>query len=143
MKWKMTIFVAIGTLTLASGALAAMIDGTSGNDHLRGTMQADVIRAFAGDDFANARAGNDLVRAGAGADVVRHDERDNSRLTGEEPVRQLRAFLEPLDRLAGATTGDEHPVVAVHDDDSLAALLEQHPGPRGVGVHAHRVLTDA
>ena len=66
MKWKMTIFVAIGALTLASGALAAMIDGTSGNDHLRGTMQADVIRAFAGDDFANARAGNDLVRAGAG-----------------------------------------------------------------------------
>ena len=66
MKGKVTVLVAIGALAFASGALAAMVDGTSGDDRLRGTMQADVIRAFAGDDFVNARAGNDLVRAGGG-----------------------------------------------------------------------------
>jgi hypothetical protein len=79
----------------------------------------------------------------ASVHVVRHDERDDSRLAGEEAVRQLPTLLEPLDRLAGATAGREHPIVAVQDDHRLAALLEQHPGPRGVGVHAHGVLTDA
>jgi len=43
MKGKVTVLVAIGALALASGALAAMVDGTSGNDRLRGTMRADVV----------------------------------------------------------------------------------------------------
>ena len=39
-----------GALVLASSALAAVIDGTAGDDRLRGTTNADVIRAFAGND---------------------------------------------------------------------------------------------
>lgn len=65
-------------LGLVAALVLAVIDGTSGNDRLRGSMNADVIRAFAGNDVVNARAGNDLVRAGAaelhggsGDDLVR------------------------------------------------------------------------
>ena len=75
--------------------------------------------------------------------VVRDDERDDPRLAGEEAVGQLHALLEALDRLPCAAAGREDAVLVVEDDDRLAALLEQHPAPRGVGVHAHRVLTDA
>ena len=53
------------------------------------------------------------------------------------------ALFEPLDRLAGSAAGREHHVLVPEDDDGLPALLEQHPAPRGVGVHAHGVLTDA
>ena len=63
MKRKVTVLVAIGALVFASGALAAMVDGTSGNDHLRGTMQADVIRAFAGDGIVARASPHDVVGA--------------------------------------------------------------------------------
>jgi Ca2+-binding RTX toxin-like protein len=74
MKAKLigTVAVALG-LGLVSGAVAAVINGTTGDDRLRGTMRADVIRALDGNDFVNARAGNDLVRAGKGDDDVQGD----------------------------------------------------------------------
>jgi hypothetical protein len=75
--------------------------------------------------------------------VVRHDQRDDPRLAGEEAVRYLPALLEALDRLACAAAGRKHAVLGVEHDDGLPALLEQYPAPRGVGVHAHGVLTDA
>ena len=39
-----------GALVLATSALAAIVDGTPGDDRLRGTPDADVIRALAGND---------------------------------------------------------------------------------------------
>ena len=77
-------------------ALAAVIDGTPGDDRLRGTMNADVIRAFAGNDFVNARDGNDLVRAGrrrrrrAGRQRQRHRLRRRRATTGSARARQRR-----------------------------------------------------
>jgi Ca2+-binding RTX toxin-like protein len=59
-----------GGLVVTSGALAAIVEGTPGDDHLVGTAHADVIRAFGGNDTVAARPGNDLVRAGAGDDAV-------------------------------------------------------------------------
>jgi hypothetical protein len=73
MKRKAFAVLAVAGLVLASSALAAVIEGTPGDDRLRGTMEADVIRAFGGNDFVNARAGNDLVRAGTGDDAVQGD----------------------------------------------------------------------
>ena len=64
-------------------------------------------------------------------------------LARQEAVRELLALRQALDRLARAAAGREHAIVLVEHDDRLAALLEQHPPPRGVGVHAHGVLTDA
>ena len=59
------------------------------------------------------------------------------------PSGSLSPSAQPLDRLARAPARAEHAVVVVEHDDRLAALLEQHPAPGGVGVHAHGVLTDA
>ena len=56
MKGKVTVLVAIGALAFASGALAAMVDGTSGNDHLHGTNGDDVIYAGLGDDVGAIEA---------------------------------------------------------------------------------------
>ena len=43
MKGKAVLAVLALGLVAASGALAAIVEGTSGDDRLRGTMQADVI----------------------------------------------------------------------------------------------------
>ena len=64
-------------------------------------------------------------------------------LAREQAVGDLLALLQPLDRLARAAAAGDHAVLGVEDDDRLAALLEQHPAPRRVGVHPHTVLTDA
>jgi Ca2+-binding RTX toxin-like protein len=74
MKAKLigTLAVALG-LGLVSGAVAAIVNGTPGDDQLAGTMRADVIRALDGNDAVNALAGNDLVRAGKGDDAVQGD----------------------------------------------------------------------
>ena len=118
MKRMLTFLVASGALVVASGALAAMVDGTADEDRLRGTMQADVIRAFAGTDFVNARAGNDLVRAGAGADVVHGD--NGSDIVFGGPARS-RAFV------TCARRGQAHP---------NAALLTPGVGRADVWVYA-------
>ena len=71
MRTKALVVAAVvGSLALAASALAAVVDGTPGDDRLHGTPNADVIRAFDGNDRVNARNGNDLVRAGKGDDTV-------------------------------------------------------------------------
>lgn len=59
---------AAGALSFAAVAAAAVINGTPGNDVLRGTDQADEIHAFAGNDSIYAREGGGDVRAGSGDD---------------------------------------------------------------------------
>ena len=58
----MAVAFAIG---LTGTAQAKLIDGTPGNDRIRGSRQADVINALAGDD---------QIGAGRGADVVNGNE---------------------------------------------------------------------
>jgi Ca2+-binding RTX toxin-like protein len=58
-------------LVLATGvALAATINGTSGNDFLRGTNSADNIGARGGNDEVRARAGADQVFGGTQSDTL-------------------------------------------------------------------------
>ncbi|HKY24598.1 MAG TPA: hypothetical protein VJM07_05550 [Gaiella sp.] len=53
-------------LGLVAALVLAVIDGTSGNDRLRGSMNADVIRAFAGNDVVTPGPGTTSpVRAAA------------------------------------------------------------------------------
>ena len=42
----------------------AVVDGTSSNNLLAGTIGADTINGYAGNDTINAGAGDDLVNAG-------------------------------------------------------------------------------
>ena len=74
--------------------------------------------------------------------VVGDDERDDPRLAREQALRDLLALLQPLDRLARAAAAGDHAILGVEDDHRLAALLEEHPASRRVGVHPHIVLTD-
>jgi Ca2+-binding RTX toxin-like protein len=59
------------TLALATAGVAAVVNGTPGDDLLRGTEQADEVRAFAGNDAVYARGAADVIRAGTGNDGVR------------------------------------------------------------------------
>lgn len=55
----------------ASVALAATITGTSGDDFLSGTNQADIIDARSGDDNVRGNDGDDVIYGGLGNDVIR------------------------------------------------------------------------
>jgi hypothetical protein len=78
----------------------------------------------------------------AAVHLIGDDERDDPGITREEAVGDLRALLEPLDRLARTTAAGDHAIFRVEHDDGLAALLEEHPAAGRVAVHAHAVLTD-
>jgi Ca2+-binding RTX toxin-like protein len=57
-------------LGTAGAAHAKVIDGTPGNDRIRGSAQADTINANTGNDRVFARGGADLVNGDAGDDVL-------------------------------------------------------------------------
>ncbi|MFC7498210.1 hypothetical protein ACFQRC_03135 [Enterovirga sp. GCM10030262] len=48
----------------------AMIDGTSGNDTLLGTILDDELRGLGGDDLLRGRAGDDRLNGGSGFDLM-------------------------------------------------------------------------
>ncbi len=77
-------------LVLASGiALAATINGTSGDNFLRGTDSSDRIGARGGDDEVRARAGNDDVFGGTGNDLL-FGMKGNDLLVGGDGNDQLQ-----------------------------------------------------
>ena len=59
------------------------INGTAGDDVLRGTSGNDIINCGAGDDVVFAGAGNDIVNCGPGDDEI-HGGSGDDRLNGEE-----------------------------------------------------------
>ena len=70
---KALAIAAAGCAIAAPVALAATINGTSGNDTLMGTSSPDTIKALAGDDTVWGQGGNDLIDAGSGDDTVYGD----------------------------------------------------------------------
>ncbi|MBE9007991.1 choice-of-anchor I family protein [Fortiea sp. LEGE XX443] len=66
------------TVTLGSN----QINGTSGNDVLRGTGRIDVIRGFAGNDIISGLGDNDVIYGGDGNDILNGNAGDDS-LYGE------------------------------------------------------------
>ena len=58
------------SLVLAGPANAAPVNGTGGDDQLRGTPFSDTIRGFAGRDSVVALAGPDLIYGGSGFDGI-------------------------------------------------------------------------
>ena len=80
---------------LTATAQAKVIDGTSGNDRIRGSRQADVI---------NAKAGDDNVGAGRGADVV-HGNEGNDRIWGGRGADEIHGDVGD-DRTWGADGAD-------------------------------------
>jgi len=58
------------SLMLVVPANAAPVNGTGGDDHLRGTPFSDTIRGFGGDDTVRGLPGRDLIFGGSGFDYV-------------------------------------------------------------------------
>jgi len=57
------------------------INGTRGNDIIRGTPGRDVICAGAGNDIVDGRGGNDVILGGSGNDILRGED-GNDRIEG-------------------------------------------------------------
>ena len=67
------------SLVLAAPASARdVINGTGGDDHLRGTAFSDTIRGFGGSDHVYALAGPDLIFGGSGFDRVQAGRGDDN-----------------------------------------------------------------
>jgi Ca2+-binding RTX toxin-like protein len=57
-------------LSVAGPTLAANVDGTAGDDVLKGTNQLDIIKARQGDDELYGRGGHDQLNGGRGSDLL-------------------------------------------------------------------------
>lgn len=60
----------VGVLVGVSPAFGDRVEGTAGDDVLRGTGEHDRVFGFAGNDRAFGRGGRDIVRGGRGDDRV-------------------------------------------------------------------------
>jgi hypothetical protein len=109
MKRIILVLVAIGTAVLMIGgvALAAAIEGTSGDDTLTGTGEADTIKGYGGagaDDItsANSQASRDVVSCGGGTDKVVADSLDEVDKATCENVQTVSGDALPEDARAYA-----------------------------------------
>jgi Ca2+-binding RTX toxin-like protein len=66
----LTVLTLSVTLGFAATALAAVINGTDGDDDLDGTAQADVMNGKAGNDNLNGMEGDDHLNGGPGDDFL-------------------------------------------------------------------------
>lgn len=102
---------------IGPGRLAQVINGTEGNNRLRGTDRADVISGLGGDDRIDGEDGDDRILGGAGNDRIEADDGDdtligglgNDRLDGEDGD----------DTLTGGRGNDTF----VFDDDNEADVV--------------------
>jgi Ca2+-binding RTX toxin-like protein len=69
-RWTAVTALAVASLALTPGAMAALINGTNGNDELRGTRHGDKIDARAGNDVVRSLRGGDVVHGGPGKDRI-------------------------------------------------------------------------
>ena len=72
----------IALLVVGTVALAAVINGTAGDDTLNGTNVSDSIFGHGGNDTINGRGGQDEVWGGSGSDTV-YGQGTNDTLHGE------------------------------------------------------------
>jgi Ca2+-binding RTX toxin-like protein len=82
-------------LPLAGVAVAATINGDSGNDSLVGTNRSDEMRGLGGNDIIRGKRGSDLVLGGTGKDT----------LSGSYGVDRMRGG-DNNDTISGGFYGD-------------------------------------
>lgn len=98
--------VAMTLTMLAAGvALAATINGTTGDDRLSGTAAADTINGFAGNDDIFGLDGADTVQGGPGQDYLSGGIGNDEVFGGQGPDEVYG--LAGNDRLSGETEGDQ------------------------------------
>jgi Ca2+-binding RTX toxin-like protein len=124
----------------ATGALAAIISGTEGDDTIRGNRQADIIAAHGGNDTVFPEAGPDVVSGGEGADTLCQsagsDELDGG--PGLDVITDADASVMPGGTCSGTAQFDSKNDVDVlfgkHGNDALVSadgdgLDVLHGGP--------------
>src|SRR5215211_240487 len=82
---KLAVLCASMTFALfviGSVALAAVINGTAGDDTLKGTVKSDSISGYEGNDTINGLGGQDVLWGGFGADTM-YGQGNNDTLHGE------------------------------------------------------------
>jgi RTX calcium-binding nonapeptide repeat (4 copies)/Lysyl oxidase len=90
--------IAFALFVIGSVALAAVFNGTAGDDTLNGTNQSDSIFGYGGNDTINGRGGHDELWGGFGSDTVYgqgsddtlHGEGGNDTLQGGPGNDELR-----------------------------------------------------
>jgi hypothetical protein len=108
---------------VGSVALAAVIDGTAGDDMLDGTTKSDSIFGHGGNDTINGRGGQDELWGGFDSDKVYgqsgndtlHGEGGNDTLSGGPSDDELRG-ADGVDVLTGGASDDR-----LYDKDGNAA----------------------
>ena len=93
------------TVLTAGVALAATINGTTGDDRLSGTVAADTINGFAGNDDMFGLEGADTMQGGPGQDYMSGGLGNDQVVGGQGPDEIFG--LAGNDRLSGETEGDQ------------------------------------
>ncbi len=108
---------------LPKGRCAIVIDGTAGNDSLRGTNENEKLRGGRGDDVIRARGGADCLYGGQGDDVLRDGKgKDTSRGHGGDD-RLIGG--KGKDRLGGGPGND-----TIRANDGVRDRVKCGPGRR-------------
>ncbi len=90
---------------LLEGIITKKIEGTSGNDDIRGTMASELFIMYGGDDEVDAGGGHDCIIGGAGNDEL-DGGTGNDILVGGEGINELDGG-DNNDILYGGNAGDE------------------------------------
>ena len=142
-----------------SGPIGSIVNGTSGDDIIRGLGGWDQLNAGAGDDLVHGGNGRDIISGGAGSDELHgdlgwntySDQRDGFKdliaiksdqycinprngSAGNSPNGEKADFIEGLDemdeiKIIGASTAD----ISVLDNVTVR-------GVTGIGIYAHGTL---
>jgi Ca2+-binding RTX toxin-like protein len=117
---KLALVGLLALAILATGASAATVRGTKGDDVLTGTPGADRISGHSGDDTLNGLAGDDVLRGGKGNDTLNGGE-GNDRLKGNKGADRLDGGPGD-DRIDGRGDGRTADVIVCGDgDDTVKA----------------------
>ncbi|RZI41391.1 calcium-binding protein [Herbaspirillum sp. HC18] len=100
-------------------AVANVMNGTSGNDSLTGTVNDDVISGAAGNDTLFGRAGNDMLKGGDGADNL-YGEDGNDIFDGGAGNDFLQGGLGNDTYLFGKGDGQD----SIYNADSAAGRVD-------------------
>jgi len=109
---------------------AGVVDGTSGNDKIKGKYKdGDGDRVSGGDDTINAGAGNDFVNAGKGDDTMIYSS-GNDTYVGGKGFDTLDLSKYSSDEVVFSKKGKQ---VIIETPDGTITLEGQIKGKRGTG----------
>jgi Ca2+-binding RTX toxin-like protein len=129
-----------GTIMEAPQIAIAVGQGTSGNDHLVGTMHTDVLQGMAGDDLMEGGDDADLyyVKAGDGHDTIR-DQATNPYFRGMDMLI-LGTGIVPGDIHFSRGANSDDLLITIGEDGAQSVLIQGQFGYSSLGFNAPLAL---